>query len=170
MNTTLTAKIQGTIAVILMANQSCGRAAFAVEWNFYVVFLSSSDSVPFCLLRFSMQITFRLLPGFVKHKLVYTTLSTRRAVFAEQLFFQTIRFFSRETQDKQEKLKIFPSSGNWTEGKISGTLSIPIFDNNTKKWKIWRKKKRNSSILLSKFRAKSPSTRTALTHHFNWPK
>ena len=54
---------------------------------------------------------------------------------------------------------MFPSIGNLTEGKIPGTLSIPIFgqkkkDNHEKK-QIARKQKNR------KFRTKIPSIRTA---------
>ena len=42
-------------------------------------------------------------------------------------FFQFfLFFFFQEKQEKQEKQETFPKFGNLTEGKIFGTLRIPI--------------------------------------------
>ena len=50
-----------------------------------------------------------------------------------QLFFQI--FCQEKTGQKQEKQETFPKFGNFTEGKIFGTLRMPIFLRG--KWILW---------------------------------
>ena len=56
-----------------------------------------------------------------------TRFSPSGAVLIEQLFPSFFFFFLQENRKNRKKQETFPDFGNLTEGKISGTLSIPIF-------------------------------------------
>jgi len=68
---------------------------------------------------------------------------------------------SKKNRKKQEQQDFFfPNFGNLTEGKISGTLGIPVFWGGKKRRKSGNKKKCAKKIW--KFGTKRPSMRTAL--------
>ena len=70
----------------------------------------------------SGYIRWRLLSFCTKTKHLRTKGRSDRTTFFQIFLF----FFFQEKQEKQEKQETFPKFGNLTEGKIFGTLRIPI--------------------------------------------